>query len=858
MRAPAFPTRNPIFFLLISFVVLGLMAQGCHRKSGDTSNDSKATPRELGLEYILKNQLDEAEASFVKAVQVEPNNVSNYSILSGLYILQKNYGAAEENAKAGLKVSPGNPELELILADAYDKDGKREDALSELKKVIQSDPKNVQAYYRMAMLQGSDKVWVKNYLLKVLTLAPANIVPRFQLSELYAANHQTDSARFFLEGVKKIAPDFSANAAESYQKALSLLQAGQPDAALPFIKRFHEIMKITVAYASGKDEIDIAELMAGHSDFTTNLSDRGSNINGDSLYKTIRFTDASASTGLVFNKTIAAAHSVLAVADYDAETNFYVYSSFTSEGSASSQRYLFVTQTGAFKECKGISGLDFAGQDLDAAFADYDNDGYPDLFIATTKGIVVYKNQADGTFRKIEDNIGLNTITAATKLLFADFDQDGDLDIYVAARGGNKFLRNNGDGTFTENAGAMGLTGDPAGTINADFGDWDQDGDMDIFNQKVAGGLQLLNNNRHANFTDLTSQAGLNNPKYAGSVVTCSDYNNDGLPDLFIAGGANNYFLKNTGQGFVVDPVSDKVSKALVGLAVNDAVFFDFDNDGRKDLLVGGASKDKPGSTLRLFHNDGVKGFSDVSDLLPGSTVPVQHLRIVDFNADGDGDIFLSGPGGAQLIRNDGGSNNYFMKVELTGLSYGNSKNNRLGIGAQVELKAGDLYQLKTVTGPVTVFGVGSHNKLDAVRVMWPNGVPQTIIDPARKEKIMEKEQLKGSCPFLFTWNGTKYEFLKDMMWRSALGMPLAVHGADTVHAFSGPSKEYLLIPGEKLQPRNGRYSIKITEELWEAIFFDKVSMVAVDHPASVDIYADERFVAPPYPGRKLYTASDK
>jgi len=196
--------------------------------------------------------------------------------------------------------------------------------------------------------------------------------------------------------------------------------------------------------------------------------------------------------------------------------------------------------------------------------------------------------------------------------------------------------------------------------------------------------------------------------------------------------------------------------------------------------------------------------------------------------------------------------------VKLTGLSYGNNKNNRFGIGAQVELKAGDLYQDKTIKRSVTNFGLGAHNTLDAARIIWPNGMPQYIKDPSANERVMEEQMLKGSCPFLFAWNGRQYMFVKDMMWRSALGMPLAIHGSDTSYAFSDASKEYLLIPGEDLKPKDNIYSIRITEELWEAVYFDKAALVAVDHPDSIDVFADERFVAPPFPGEKVYGVADK
>ncbi|MBW7891827.1 MAG: CRTAC1 family protein, partial [Chitinophagaceae bacterium] len=284
--------------------------------------------------------------------------------------------------------------------------------------------------------------------------------------------------------------------------------------------------------------------------------------------------------------------------------------------------------------------------------------------------------------------------------------------------------------------------------------------------------------------------------------------------------------------------------------------YLDFDNDGLEDILAGGLTADNKRG-LRLLHNEGAKGFSDVTEMLPPE-LQTQQLALADFNMDGDDDIFLTGPGGLKLIRNDGGSLNHYTQVQLVGFSYGNSKNNRLGIGAQVELKAGDLYQTKTVRRMTTNFGVGNRDSLDAVRIIWPNGSPQYISDPSRRQKLFEESKLKGSCPFLFVWDGQSYAFFKDMMWRSALGMPLAVNGKDTTYAFSDRSQEYLLIPGERIKLKNNHYSIKITEELWETVFFDKLALYAVDHPDSVEVFADERFVAPPFPGKEVHVVEKK
>jgi len=856
--------RNSYFNVLVTCIaILGIVFAGCGGKSENTDGKTKTSPRELALLYLTQNRFDEAEASFLKAIQLAPDDYSNYAGLARLYLLQKNYGTAEDQAKKGLKIKPDNLDLRLILAQVYIQKGDKAGALRELKEVLEKDPKNVKAYYQLSELgpAGQDIAWKKNYLMKVVSLAPANIVPRLQLAELLAGNNQTDSTLFNLESVKKIAPDFSAAAKISYQQAISFLHGNQPGKALPYIQQFHNLMKLSPAYSAGSDEIDVPELLAGHVAFTISEEDQVSyDTKGKGLLGLLNFTDASELAGLEVEKGLNAQYSVLAKADRDGIGNLYVYASFSQPGASSSKHYLLVSKSGAFTACDVIGGLDHEGQDLDAAFADYDNDGYQDLFIATTKGILLFRNHGDGTFSRITEDIGLSNTANANKMLFADFDQDGDLDMYIAQKGANKFFRNNGDGTFTEQAAAMGLAGDPHGTIAMDFGDWDDDGDLDIVGLNDKGGIQLFNNNRHSSFKDISDSLGLRNPAYTGTAVAFGDYNNDGMLDIVVAGGPNGNLslLKNTGHSFVLDPASKMLSNALKGIAVKDVAFFDFDNDGHQDLMVAGVNADKSKSGIRLFHNDTTKGFSDVSYLLPKTAMQAQHIKIGDFDLDGDEDILLSGPTGIRMLRNDGGNMNRYIQVELSGLSYGNSKNNRLGIGAQVEVKAGNLYQLKTVKGPITDFGVGTNSKIDAVRIIWPNGVPQTIVDPSRKQRIMEVEQLKGSCPFLFTWNGKKYEFIKDMLWRSALGMPLAVHGHDTTYSFSDASKEYLLIPGEKLKPKNGRYSIRITEELWEAVYFDKVGLVAVDHPDSVDVYADERFVPPPFPGKKVYQVANK
>ncbi len=712
-----------IFSLLI--LLLGGFA-GCVNKTKENSNTTKSNPRDLALQYLSQNHLDEAQAAFQQAIKINPNDTSSYIGLTRLNILQKNYDAAEKVDKEALKIAPGNVDLKLLLADIYILKNEKNSATKILNEIIAKNPKNPIAYYTLAELDTTNANIEsrKSLLLKVQSLVPANIVPLMKLTEIFGRQGKTDSSLFYLQSIKKIAPAFTDAAKKFYEKAASELEANRPASALPYLQQFHELIKISPEYASGTDEIEIPKMVAGYFDFDTNIAvskvNRISNSHAteNNFIKPLSFKVISDIQGPSSETALNPENTVLTVADYDAQGNMYIYSSYLPKGESNSHSYLSVNQGGTFKECEVSGGIGHNGQDLDATFADYDNDGYQDLFVATTNGIIIYKNKGDGTFEKITNNINFKNATNVRKMLLADLDQDGDLDLLAATKTGNLFFRNNGDGTFTENAAAMNLSGNGKGTLSMDFGDWDNDGDLDIAEVAEDGTVHLLNNNRHSNFNDISASVGLSNSKYSGSVLALGDYNNDGTLDILIAGGTAGkcYLLRNEGGQFVEDEkVSGQLSDSLTGIKVYSVLFVDYDNDGHEDIVVAGVNKDGSQKGMKLFHNDGSKGFSDASSLLPADVQQASRVSVADFNFDGDRDIFLDGPSGVQLLRNDGGNNNNFIQVQLTGLSFGSSKNNRLGIGAQVELKSGDLYQLKTVKGPLTEFGVGSETRLDAL-----------------------------------------------------------------------------------------------------------------------------------------------
>jgi len=117
---------------------------------------------------------------------------------------------------------------------------------------------------------------------------------------------------------------------------------------------------------------------------------------------------------------------------------------------------------------------------------------------------------------------------------------------------------------------------------------------------------------------------------------------------------------------------------------------------------------------------------------------------------------------------------------------------------------------------------------------------------------------LKGSCPFLYAWDGEKYEFVTDITWRSALGMPLGIMGENTAYGFAAASDDYIKIPSKAIQPKDGKYMLQMTSELWETIYMDKIRLAVADHPDSVDVFVPEQFTPPPFPGYDIQQVSKK
>ena len=832
------------------------------------------TARTLGLAYLEENKLKEAEEQFLKLIELAPEEALGYANLGIVYMRTDRLREAEEQLNKAKELDPGNPDIRLNLVKVYELTNQSQKAISELEKTVEDTPDHVKTLYSLAesYQQSPDRYslfqWEK-YLQRIVDVTPTNIASRLHLIEALLRNKNSDQALRHLEEFSSLLPDFPLGSEESYESAISFLHTSNIDEAFFAVTIFHNYLKLTQSY-----QADIRELKgpAGSSigfpviTFSEpTLSFLGE---GQSLLEAIRFTDVTKSAGLEIStytfsdlKKNLSLTTHLAVADIDRDGDQDIYVGSYDRKASKFSHYLFENDLGRFKEISQEAEIRHSGKEASAVFSDYDNDGYLDLYVLKEGANLLYRNVEEGKFQVVTEKAILGNARDGYLAKFFDMDHEGDLDLFVSGQNSNQLYRNNGDATFLEQPGALQITSRHVRSLDAGSGDFDNDGDIDLFVINEGASNALYTNLRQGRFEDVALQSGLESDGKSGA-VTVGDYDNDGFLDLFVTAreGGDHRLWRNKGDGtFERDNQSTGLTDALRNVKGYDASFFDLDNDGFLDLLVVGESIQQGGKGVFLFHNDGSGKFEDVSHLLPEDLLSGRQIVIADYNEDGDLDIFLAGLyGGIRLLRNDGGNSNYHLKIQLVGLSTGSGKVNHFGIGSTLEVRAGDLYQMKVVERPEVHFGLGHRPRADVVRILWTNGTPQNIFSPGSDQDLVEQQQLKGSCPFVYTWNGKEFVFAKDMLWQSAIGMPLGIMGGATAYAFPDPSEEYIKIQGDILKPKDGRYLLQFTSELWETIYFDQMQLIVLDHPDSIDIFVDERFTPPPFPAYQVYSVAEK
>ncbi len=529
---------------------------------------------------------------------------------------------------------------------------------------------------------------------------------------------------------------------------------------------------------------------------------------------------------------------------------------------------------GGFAELDAAAaGLKAQGHGVACAVGDFDGDGLNDLAVALDDAVLLFRNLGQGKFQDVTADAGLAPRNRPSGITFVDFDHDGDLDLLLTGAplktgdAPNVLWRNDGNKTFTEWTEPTGLGGGK-NTTAAILTDLNNDRAVDLVTTGEDAGPTLYMNPREGKYPHGPAYADAGLGATAGVAVL--DFNKDGWMDLAVthAGAPGVTLWRNTGKSSGAMPVFERVALpgagALRGWGLTP---IDIDNDGWIDLAA--IVETAAGPQVRVFRNRGDGSFDDVSHALGLDDVKLaapRGLIAADVDGDGAADLIvtqLNAP--PVLLRNVGANKNHFARLDLTGYA-----DNKTAIGVKVEVFANGLWQKWELPGasgyqtqgpPQILVGLGDAEGIDLLRILWPTGVLQDEIDLPRLSQgraviaMKEADRRGSSCPVLFAWNGRKYVLVTDVIGAAVVG-----HWFTPARRNIPNPGEWVKIDGSRVALVNGKLSLRFMEPMEEVNYIDQLRVVAVDHPAGVEVNPDERFLDdPPFAsGRVVATAEPR
>ncbi len=847
---------------MVGTSLIMLLLAGC----GDSSPTrgvwvEALSEKNTGLAYLYRNDLEGADNAFEAVTMLVPEEPLGHANRALAFLKLRDFESATAAIGRAVDLAPQDGEIQSIRSDIVAAAGDRERALDILAHAVGHNESNVILRYKylteMKRLRGPSQQDedTLNELRTMLDYEPDNLAVLVELNETLIRMDRFQEASDGYERMSRLLVPVPEDIGTWLDRTLDALKRRDAAEAGSSAGILGNLLVVDPAYRASRDRLgDPSQQSPPLYDFRSappdlavvaadTLVDMRFVAAGDGWFNSIlpddeRWTDLAlvdADRDGRLDLALAGAHG-LTVLSNRVDGWETVWSSWTLGAVGVERDWLFRLAPG-----------------------DFDNDGDMDFIKAGSRLPQVYHNKGDGEY-SLAQVLGPMNGLGYSSVSRADFDHDGDLDILESNMGSLRFYRHTEGGSFEEVTSSTGFleTGGIVYGVSPPqpmaWGDFDMDGAVDVIALFDDGAHRLYRNVRQGRWVDWTERFG--GIRWGGAkTVAAADFNNDGALDLFMEGTAGDgcrLLWNDNGRRFDGKRTPATVRRACSGLESIVVLPFDFDNDGFIDLALAGASvQGRPG--LRLVRNLGSGRFEEQASLLSGLPSTVEDAETGDLDEDGDLDLVLLSAGRPMVLWNDGGNANGWLNVQLAASLEGSGKNNFYGIGSTIEIRAGAHYQSLQVNAPVTHVGLGDRERADVIRVIWSNGVPQNRIDPESRTLIVEPQRLKGSCPSLYTWNGDRYEFVTHLMTRSAIGA-LTETGAP---AYPDAANDYVRIRGDQLRMQDGKYTVRVVEELWDAVYMDKMELLVVDHPAETDIYVDEKYLPPPYPGLEIHTVTD-
>jgi tetratricopeptide (TPR) repeat protein len=867
------------------------------------------------------------------ASQPDPIEAARHNNLGCAYMNQQLFEKGLKEFQLALESDPKFTIARLNEGVAYMNLQKVDEAKAALEDALKQDPKNPNAWYGLGLLSkntGDAQASIDAFK-RVTEIDPNDADTWYFLGTAYAQAKQFPAAIEAFEHALKINP---LHASAEFGLSRAYQQSGDSERAHEHLKKFQYITQNKIgapmSLAYGEQGLYSRAVESPQAQLKPPPQ-----IN-------VRFVDATKEAGLIEiggEKSSAKLEESFGPGacflDYDNDGRIDLLLADNGPGGGVA---LLHNLGRTFEDVTRKAGLNPNLHAVGCAAADYDNDGFADIVLTTTEHISLLHNEKNGTFKDVSQSAGIRDANFTLGATFIDYDHDGDLDLYItrsamapgqvcgpgsysgpgepraSGKGGcvkslvgqnpdirtsNSMWRNDGNGSFTDVTDSTGLANNVGhGGIAAVGTDYNNDRAIDLIAASwvAPDGRDdpiVFENPREGKF--LVRRPWPEQMRNVGASMGMAliDFDHDGWMDLALTSASISLWRNDHGKVFqevqILHPPMSSPSPPVNWTHAYGVAAFDYDNDGWVDLVAVGETKDGKGE-IRLFRNLGPDGFKDVTTDVGLDKVHLESPRAIitsDYDNDGATDLLITqNHSPAVLLRNEGATQNHWLKLSLKGLN-----DNKSAIGTKVEVFSGgnrqkfEIYGSNGYLGQNStdiIVGLGQSKEADIVRMLWPSGVLQDEIQIAgdKKQEFLEIDRRGSSCPTLFAWDGERYEFVADML------------GAGVVGHWIGPQQrdiprpvEYVKIPTDLVKPKsapalepqtsdpNRTYSadalrpppaaevrgpksvlsFRFMEPLEEAVYLDQVRLLAIDHPADLDVYPNEYFASnPPYPEFKV------
>ena len=790
---------------------------------GDPSYEAYVSAFQLGTAQVDSGLTKDGEDNLTKAIELVPGEPAAWANRAIVRMREGNrYKEAAADLAKARELAPDNPELEEIAGFLAELQNNFTEAKEHFRKASEANPNDLRRLYKISQMIASeanpdaDKERLQ-ILERILELQPDNLPVLSEHLRLAARVHDRAAVRKTLDKMNELSKSWHDSTREQLAIVNKEVESGTFQEKLQGLSN---LILQEAGYASSAEELSPvgAQIATTLQTFIKLAPVRSTPDEPD---RNLRFQEAK--SRVAADLTAGPWTGVLPLwLDGDKPPVIFV---------CDSRQVRRADGKGPVFEFPG--GKDAVPPSIEGVLGiDWDSDQKTDIVLAGAGGLRFHHQKADGSFEDVTARTKLPAAVLADDYFGAwavDIDFDGDLDILVARRKGPPlFLRNNFDGTFTAQPVFQGVEDVRVFA----WLDLDHDGAPDAALLDASGRLHVFMNQRKGVFSRRTVPDV--QQKYAA--LTVADVNDDGVLDLIALtqeGSLVRISDRHKGKEWEVAELAKvpQVKPSTPGTVRLIAI--DLDNNGAIDIVLR-----RPTRGVAWLSD----GKGDLQNL--GLDVPPGVADVVDLDENGTLDFLgLSVQGQvehSQVVRTKGYQ--WFDPRPRSISVLGDNRVNSFGLGGEMEIRAGVLVVKQPIIRPVVHFGLGTHENINVLKVNWPNGTSQNEFGRVSGATVLVVQRLKGSCPFLYTWDGERMVFVTDFCWSTPLGMYI---NAQDQGGFL-QTTDWVKIRGDQLVPRDGIYDVRVNANLWETHFLDKLALVVVDHPPGTEVHLDERFFLEP------------